>query len=65
MVELDVQLSKDKIPVIYHDFNVNVVIKNVRLFEVLLMPISKLKYFYLFRKIQPKSTKSIKWLLKN
>jgi glycerophosphoryl diester phosphodiesterase len=32
MVELDVQLSKDKIPVIYHDFNVNIVIKSVRLF---------------------------------
>ncbi|XP_027198184.2 glycerophosphocholine phosphodiesterase GPCPD1-like [Dermatophagoides pteronyssinus] len=27
MVELDVQLSKDKIPIIYHDFNVNIVIQ--------------------------------------
>ena len=27
MVELDVQLSKDKIPIVYHDFNVNVVLQ--------------------------------------
>lgn len=31
MVELDVQLSKDKIPVVYHDYNVNILMKNVSL----------------------------------
>ncbi|XP_054156703.1 putative glycerophosphocholine phosphodiesterase GPCPD1 homolog 2 [Oppia nitens] len=30
MVELDVQLSKDKIPIVYHDFNVNIIMKNKR-----------------------------------
>ncbi|CAG2163683.1 unnamed protein product [Oppiella nova] len=28
MVELDVQLSKDKVPIVYHDFNVNIIMKN-------------------------------------
>lgn len=27
MVELDVQLSKDKVPIVYHDFNVNIVLQ--------------------------------------
>ncbi|KAH9388149.1 Glycerophosphocholine phosphodiesterase gpcpd1 [Tyrophagus putrescentiae] len=27
MVELDVQISKDKVPVVYHDFNVNIVLQ--------------------------------------
>ncbi|KAH7640459.1 glycerophosphocholine phosphodiesterase gpcpd1-like protein [Dermatophagoides farinae] len=27
MVELDVQLTKDKIPIVYHDFNVNIVLQ--------------------------------------
>jgi glycerophosphocholine phosphodiesterase GPCPD1 len=27
MVELDVHLSKDKVPVIYHDFNISIAIK--------------------------------------
>lgn len=30
MVELDVQLSKDKVPIVYHDFNVNIVLQKVR-----------------------------------
>ncbi|XP_022660541.1 glycerophosphocholine phosphodiesterase GPCPD1-like isoform X3 [Varroa destructor] len=30
MVELDVQLSKDKVPVIYHDFHINIAIKKRR-----------------------------------
>lgn len=29
MVELDVQISKDKVPVVYHDFNVNIVLQKV------------------------------------
>lgn len=29
MVELDVQLSKDKIPLVYHDFDVNIITKTV------------------------------------
>lgn len=29
MVELDVQLSKDKVPIVYHDFNVNIVLQKV------------------------------------
>ncbi|CAG2110482.1 unnamed protein product [Medioppia subpectinata] len=28
MVELDVQLSKDKVPIVYHDFNVNIIMKH-------------------------------------
>ena len=30
MVELDVQLSKDKVPVIYHDFHINIAMKKRR-----------------------------------
>lgn len=29
MVELDVQLTKDKVPIIYHDFMINTVMKKV------------------------------------
>lgn len=29
MVELDVQISKDKVPIVYHDFNVNIVLQKV------------------------------------
>lgn len=29
MVELDVQLSKDKVPVIYHDYNINIFTQKV------------------------------------
>lgn len=30
MVELDVQLSKDMVPVIYHDYFVNIAMKKVK-----------------------------------
>lgn len=32
MVELDVQLSKDLVPVIYHDYFVNIAMKKVRVY---------------------------------
>jgi glycerophosphoryl diester phosphodiesterase len=55
MVELDVQLSKDKIPVVYHDFNVHIVMKSVRLFEVLLIPILNLNILICSEKFSPRA----------
>ena len=42
MVELDVQLSKDKVPIVYHDFNVNIALQKVIYchykYDILLIP---------------------------
>ncbi|KPM02176.1 glycerophosphocholine phosphodiesterase GPCPD1-like protein [Sarcoptes scabiei] len=55
MVELDVQLSKDKIPIVYHDFNVNLVLqKRDEEMETFEMNIKDLTYNQLQKlKIKP------------
>ena len=39
MVELDVQLTKDLVPVIYHDYYVNIAMKKVRTVKDLTMTV--------------------------
>jgi glycerophosphoryl diester phosphodiesterase len=49
MIELDVQITKDKIPVIVHDFSVNAYLKRVRFcFQFVAFIHLSIFFFYFF-----------------
>jgi glycerophosphoryl diester phosphodiesterase len=48
MIELDVQITKDKIPIIVHDFSINAYLKRVR-FYFRFVAFTHLSFFYFFQ----------------
>jgi glycerophosphoryl diester phosphodiesterase len=48
MIELDVQITKDKIPIIVHDFSINAYLKRVR-FCFQFVVFTHLSFFYFFQ----------------